>query len=206
MSSNLHALQDKRRFEQLLPFFVTHQLNEDDRLFVHQYITQNPEARKALNFTERLGRIVRETGTHRNPDQALQRLLGNFQQGKRLSLRQRILAKLRALGISPPLAVALLVILGQSIGYSTYKLGLFNKPEAILTAPVKADLSITLKQGSEMAAVTAVLDRFNAQIIHSDLAAQGGKLLVSIVDKTRIQTLIDALMEIGLVESVAVLF
>lgn len=206
MSPDLHALQDKRRFEQLLPFFVTHQLNKDDQLFVQQYITQNPEARKALNFTERLGRIVRDTGAHRNPDQALHRLLGNFQQGKRLSLRQRILAKLRALGISPPLAVALLVILGQSIGYSTYKLGLFNKPEAIIAAPVKADLSITLKQGSEMAAVIAVLDRFNAQIIHSDLAVQGGKLLVSIVDKTRIQTLIDALMEIGLVESVAVLF
>lgn len=206
MSPDLKSPQDKSHFEQLLPFFVTNQLSETDRLFVQQYIAQNPDARKALKFTERLGRIVRETGAHRNPDQALQRLLGNFQQGKRLSLRQRLLAKLRALGISPTLTVALLVLLGQGIGYSAYKLGLFSKTEATLAAPIKADLSVTLKHGSEMAAVIGILDRFGAQIVHSDLAVQGGKLLVTIADKARIQPLIDALIEIGLVESLAVLF
>ena len=206
MSPDLHLQQDKARFEQLLPFYVTHQLAEVDQRFMQQYIAQHPEAHKALKFTERLRRIVRATGAHRNPDQALERLLGNFQQGTRLSLRQRILTKLRALGISPTLAIAMLVLLGQGMGYGAYKLGLFSKTTATLSAPVKGDLSITLKRGSEMAAVTGILDRFGAQIVHSDLAIQGGKLLVTIADKARIQSLIDALMEIGLVESVAVLF
>ncbi len=205
MSPELTTPQDKARFEALLPFYVTRRLQDADMLFVQTYVVQNPEARKALVFTERLGKIIRETGAHRNPDQALQRLLGHIQPGRRLSLRQRILAKLRTFGISTPLAVAFLVILGQGIGYGAYKMGLFSQTETTLTAPAKGDLRITLKRGSEIAAVVAVLDRFGAQIVHSDMATQGAKLIVSIVDKTQIQALIDALLEIGLIESVAVL-
>lgn len=203
MSPEHSVDQDKQRFEQLLPFFITRQLGETDRFFVETYLARHPDAHHALKFTERLGRIVRDTGAGRNADQALQRLLANYQ--PRRSLRQRLLAKLRALGISPPVALALFLLLGQGAGYGIYKLGLSGTSAATVAAPVRADLTITLKRGAEMSAVIGILDRFGASIVHSDLAGDAGKLLISIIDQSRIQALIDALMEVGLIESVAVL-
>lgn len=205
MSEDKMQTSNQVRFEQLLPFYITTTLSDRDRNFVQSYIAANPDAKKAVQFTERLSRIVRNTGANRNTDAALGRLLAVFKPRQRMSLIQRLLAKLRSLGISPPLAIALLVIVGQGIGYAAHKLNWFGTTTESIVSPAKADLSITLKRGAEMGAVATILEKFGARIIHSSAAGDVQKIFITIIDKTRLQPLIDAVMELGIVDSVAVL-
>ncbi len=205
MSDGITPANDQTRFEQLLPFYITHNLSDEDRAFMQAYIDTHPDAKKATHFAERLSRIVRNTGTNRNPEAALKRLLADYQPRHRMSLIQRLKAKLRSLGISPPLAIALLVIVGQGIGYTAHKMNWFSTSKESVVSPAEADLTITLKRGADMGAVATILEKFNASIVHSTAAGDVQKIFVSIIDKARLQPLIDAIMELGIVDSIAVL-
>ena len=205
MSDDMKPTTDQTRFEQLLPFYITHNLSDEDRAFMQAYIATHPDAKKATHFAERLSRIVRNTGTNRNPEAALNRLLADYQPRHRMSLIQRLKAKLRSLGISPPLAIALLVVVGQGIGYTAHKMNWFGTDKESVVSPAEADLSITLKRGAEMGAVVTILEKYGASIVHSTAAGDVQKIFVSIIDKARLQPLIDAIMELGIVDSVAVL-
>ena len=205
MSNDMMQSTDQARFEQLLPFYVTNQLSDEDRSFIQSYMATHPEAKKAVHFAERLSHIVRNTGTNRNPDAALNRLLADYKPRQRMSLIKRLLAKLRSLGISPPLAIALLVIVGQGIGYTAHKMNWFGTAKESIVSPAEADLSITLKRGAEMGAIATILEKFGANVVHSTAAGDVQKIFITIIDKTRLQPLIDAIMELGIVDSVAVL-
>lgn len=205
MSDDIKPTSEQARFEQLLPFYVTNQLSDDDRSFVESYIATNPDAKKAVHFAERLSHIVRNTGANRNPDAALNRLLADFKPRQRMSLIQRLKAKLRSMGISPPLAIALLVIVGQGIGYAAHKMNWFGTDKESVVSPAEADLSITLKRGSEIGALAVILEKFGASIVHSSAAGDVQKIFITIIDKARLQPLIDAIMELGIVDSVAIL-
>lgn len=205
MSDGMTPRNDQARFEQLLPFYITHQLSDEDRSFMQSYIATHPEARKAAHFAERLSRIVRNTGNNRNPEAGLNRLLADYQTRQHTSLIQRLKAKLRSLGISPPLAIALLVIVGQGIGYAAHKMNWFGTDKESVVSPAEADLSITLKRGAEMGAIVTILEKYGASIVHSTAAGDIQKIFISIIDKARLQPLIDAIMELGIVDSVAVL-
>jgi|GEM_PF-5295441 len=205
MSDDMMQTSDQTRFEQLLPFYVTNQLSDDDRSFMQGYIATHSDAKKAVHFAERLSRIVRNTGTNRNPDAALNRLLADYKPRQRMSLIQRLKAKLRSLGISPPLAIALLVIVGQGIGYAAHKMNWFGAAKESVVSPAEADLSITLKRGADMGAIATILEKFGASIVHSTAAGDFQKIFITIIDKARLQPLIDAIMELGIVDSVAVL-
>ncbi len=205
MSDDLMQTNDQARFEQLLPFYISNQLTDADRGFIQAYITTHPDAKKAVHFAERLSRIVRNTGANRNPDASLNRLLENYKPRQRISLIKRIKAKLSSLGISPPLAIALLVIVGQGIGYAAHKMNWFSTTKESAVSPVEADLSITLKRGADIAVIAAILEKYGASIVHSTAAEDAQKIFITIIDKARLQPLIDAIMELGIVDSVAVL-
>ena len=205
MSDDMMQTSDEALFEQLLPFYITNQISDNDRSFMQGYIATHPDAKKAVHFAERLSRIVRNTGTNRNPDAALNRLLADYKPRQRMSLIQCLKAKLRSLGISPPLAIALLVIVGQGIGYAAHKMNWFGSAKESVVSPAKADLSITLKRGADMGAIATILEKFGASIVHSSAAGDVQKIFITIIDKARLQPLIDAIMELGIVDSVAVL-
>ena len=88
MSDDMMQTSDEALFEQLLPFYITNQISDNDRSFMQGYIATHPDAKKAVHFAERLSRIVRNTGTNRNPDAALNRLLADYKPRQRMSLIQ----------------------------------------------------------------------------------------------------------------------
>lgn len=119
MSDGLMISDERARFEQLLPFYVTNRLHPEDKAFVDAYADAHPAAQQAIAFTQKLSQIVSDTGKNRNPEATLSRLLADLQPQKKSVLLKRLLAKLRSLGLSIPLAIALLVILGQGVGYTS---------------------------------------------------------------------------------------
>ena len=205
MSDDMMQVNDQSRFEELLPFYVTNRLSAEDKAFVEAYSAVNQDAKKAIQYTERLRKIIRNTGANRNPDAALTRLLANFQPRKRASLFKRLLEKLKSLGISPPLALALLVIVGQGIGYTAHKMNWFSGSNESILANASPHLSVTVKIGADAGALAVIIEKVGGQIVHSSAGGNIEKIFISIMDKTKIQGLIDALMDAGLIESAAVL-
>ncbi len=205
MPDDMMPSSDQHRFEQLLPFYITNRLSTEDKAFVQQYISSNPEAKKAVQFTEQLSRIVRNTGANRNPDAALTRLLADFEPRKKASLLKRLLAKLKSLGISPPLAIVLLVIVGQGVGYTAHKMNWFPGQQESIVSKATPNLSVDLKRGVDTGAVAVIVEQFGGKIVHSTAINDMQKIFINIMEKTRIQALIDALMEAGLIESAALL-
>ncbi|BBU68674.1 hypothetical protein [Fluviibacter phosphoraccumulans] len=196
---------DQSRFEHFLPFYVTNKLSEEDKAFVNAYAAANSDAKKAIQFTEKLRHIIRNTGAHRNPDVALGRLLADYKTRERMSIIKRLLAKLRSLGISPPLAIALVIIIGQGIGYVAHEIYSNARSQSNLTSPAPSQLSITIKNGTELGTVAVIVEQFGGRIVHSTTTNSLEKLFISIMDKTKIQALIDALMDAGLIETAAIL-
>ncbi len=205
MSDDMMQSSDQRRFEQLLPFYVINKLCAEDKAFVDAYSATNPDAKKAIQFTEQLRHIVRNTGANRNPEAALTRLLADCKPRKRMSLMKRLLAKLRSLGISPPLAIALLVIIGQGIGYAAHKMNWFGSAQESIAARAEAHLSVDIKKGADYGALAVIIEQFGGRIVHSTAANNIEKIFISVMDKTEIQALIDALMDAGLIEAAAIL-
>lgn len=205
MSDDMMQRTDQARFEQLLPFYVTSKLNAEDKAFVESYSANNPEARKAIQFTEQLRHIVRNTGTSRNPNAALNRLLADYKPRQRMSLIKRLLAKLRSLGISPPLAIALLVIVGQGIGYAAHKMNWFGGASESIVSPAEAQLSVNIKKGADYGSLAVIIEKFGGRIVHSSVSVDVEKFFINVIDKTKIQGLIDALMDAGLIDTAAIL-
>lgn len=205
MPAEMPSAQDRERFEELLPFYVTRQLSSEDAALVEAYLADNPAAASALAFTERVRQVVKSIGSDRDPEPALARLLAEISSVRRPGLIKRLHALLGSLGVSRPLVVALMLSAGLAIGYAAYKTQGFGLIKQSQTIVDQAHLSVTLKPGVEYGSAAIVIEQFGARVVHSATVEGAEKLLITIMDQTRIQALIDALMEAGLAEMVVIL-
>lgn len=199
------SAEDWERYEQLLPFYVTRQISQEDAGWVEAFLVANPVAANALEFTKRVRQVVKSIGSDRDPGPALARLLAEISSVRRPGLIKRLHALVRSLGISWPLAVALMLSAGLAIGYAAYKtqgFGLIGQTQTVID---QAHLSVTLKKGVEYGSAAIVIEQFGARIVHSATVDGAEKLLINLLDQTRIQALIDALMEAGLAEMAVIL-
>lgn len=193
------------RFEELLPFYVTGQISDADRSFMNSFISINPSAQSALNFTLELGRIVRSTGILRDPSVTLRNLLAKFD-----ALHQKnsggALSKLRSASIksSTPLIIAIVILGGQAVYYGYDKLIRHQSTET--SAQNTSRVAITLKVGATVGSLAVIAEKFGGRIIHSADVDGITKFFVEIIDKTRLQAFLDALIDSGLAETAAILF
>lgn len=197
---------DSLRFEELLPFYITGTLSGADQSFMQSFISINPSARQAMNFTLELGRIIRSTGMTRNANLTLNRLLANFNASRKTDSKG-VLSKLQAIGrkSSPPLIIAVVILGGQAVNYAVNH---FDNKEVsgAPTAQSNARVAVTLKEGSNAAALAVIAQKFGGKIIHTSTIEGVTKFFVEIGERTQLQAFIDALVGSGFVESAAVLF
>ena len=199
------SVADQNRFEQLLPFYISRALPAEELEFMRGYITAYPDALEAIQFSEQLRRVIRDTASNTSKNVALDRLVADMATPKKAGLFKRFVAKLRAWGISPPLALAFLVIAGQGVGYVIQKTNWFDSPVSAPAPVTVPHLSVTIKDGADVAAIVVVIEKFGGRVVHSAASSDLGKVLISIIDKTKIPALIDSLIDSGLIESAAVL-
>jgi anti-sigma factor RsiW len=79
MSDELNMLEDRRRFEEILPFYVTGKLPDADKAFMGSYIDTHPGLQSEVQFIQKLSCIVRSTGANRNTSATLRLLLDDEQ-------------------------------------------------------------------------------------------------------------------------------
>lgn len=197
---------DRLRFEELLPFYITGTLSGADQSFMQSFISMNPSARQAMNFTIELGRIIRNTGMMRNPNLTLNRLLANFNASRKTDSKG-VLSKLRSAGLksSPPLIIAIVILGGQAVNYAMKQ---FDHQEVTGAATTQgaARVAVTLKAGTDAGALAVIAKEFGGRIVHTSTVENVSKFFVEIADRTQLQAFVDALVGSGFVETAAVLF
>jgi len=196
---------ERKRFDLLLPFYITNTLNDGDQEFMDAYIANNTGTNDAIRFAIRLRQTVHSIGESRSAQQSLDRFLVRFQKTYRTSLIQRIAQIIRSrIGITP-LIIAALTFTAQTAYNAADRIGWLKTSTEPMSKHDKASLSLTLKTGASLAAIASLLEQHGAQISHSKAWAGTEKVFIQVLEKSRTSVIIEELMESGLIEAIAIL-
>lgn len=195
--------EDLMRFELLLPYYITGALSENDRAFVKFHIDSNTQAKCAYLFARRLKDIVQSTGTQRDVEVALSEFLSAFDEANPRSLWQRFRTFVGVRGFLLVMLLASVFAIGFIALYGSGKLSLLDTTLNATTS--SAHLSITIKNSIESSALILIIERVGGRVVHSVTSGELETLFINLTDKTKIQLLIDTLLDTGLVEAAAIL-
>lgn len=111
------AVNDRRRFSELLPLYVNDTLGAEDRAWMAAYIEVNPEAKKELRFVQVLRETTRNTISKVPEQQRLEILLNEWQKARTpTSMLQNALHWLQHMVRvpAPAIAVVTVLVIGQA--------------------------------------------------------------------------------------------
>lgn len=196
---------ERKRFDLLLPFYITNTLNDGDQEFMDAYIANNTSTNDAIRFAIRLRQTVHSIGESMSAQQSLNRFLVRFQKSHRTSLIQRIAQILRSrIGITP-LMIAALTFTAQTAFNAAERIGWLNTSIEPMSTYQRAHFSLTLKEGASLAVIASLLEQHGARISHSKAWAGTEKVFIQVLEKSRTSVIIEELMESGLIEAIAIL-
>lgn len=84
MGFDNQQLSDRKKFEELLPFYLNSTLSHSDREFCQSLLKSDPAFQKSLILCQIIQNIIRSTGHLRNREKTLVRLKKSLQQSKNL--------------------------------------------------------------------------------------------------------------------------
>ena len=163
--------EERRRFEQLLPFYLNGTLDNNDQKFVENYLRLNPEAVQSMSFAKQLQGTLQALAPDSAPDaHRLQHFMGRWRNTKTITSQNKsktriqwlkdFLLSIKGLGLAAVLASAIFFIM-------TMQYGLFD----IDSLDGRPDLELVLTSGvaPDHEVVVAQLKIFNAVILsHSE--------------------------------------
>jgi hypothetical protein len=196
---------ESQRFEELLPFYLTGQLQPEDEQFVTLYLKEHPADQDALQFSRKMKGVVKATGEGRDLEASLQRLLAACQPEPRTGFFERLRAWLGEMGLNPALAVALVVIVLQSTVGALYLYSNRVEHNGITVAELKAQkphARLLIASDVDAEPLLNVLHRFEARIIDSVHPAAGSKtyeVMIIIEQKMHLDPLVKDLSSKGLI-------
>lgn len=196
---------ERQKFELLVPFYITHNLSDQDSQFVRNYVAAHPDCGKSFDFTERLFAAVKSIGSSRDSRAVLDKLLQRYETTQRKSFLTRLLDKFHGLGLSNGVVIAMLVILAQGVGFIAH-LGSDRAESAKVIEPVITHNAVlTIKSGADAGALIILIHKFGGRIVNSSVVDGARQIFIALEDKARIQTLIDLLWGAELIEAAALL-
>lgn len=204
---------DKRRMDELMPWYVTGQLDEPDRAWLERLLRQHPSARADLEWHRALQGTIRERVDSLPQDVGLQRLMTRVRAEKAPaagSWLTRLREAWAGLAARPAfVTAAAAVILAQAVVIGTllvrddagldYGATRSVAPQLALMEPV---LQVTFKAETTERNMRLLLVRVAGRVI--DGPGQLGDYIVA-VPTDRIEPAKRELEESGLVEQVSVL-
>lgn len=205
MSEQKQMMSESQRFEELLPFYLNGQLEPEDEQFVTGYLEKHPSAQNTLQFSRKMRGVVKATGSGRDPEASLQRLLVAFQPEAQPGFFQRLKDWLGQMGVSPALAVALVVIMLQTVAGGLYILSGRSGQDGVTVAALKAQkphARLLIASDVDAEPLLDVLHRFEARIINSVHPAAGSKtyeVMIIIEEKMHLEPMVKDLSSKGLI-------
>lgn len=205
MSEHSQEDIDREKFESLLPFYFTQNLNETDQLFMSRYIASHPQAIQSLDFIERLTLSLKSIGSDRDSAAALDRLLRGYATVKYKSIWRRAVDKIRSLGISNAVLIALLVIAAQGVGFIVHLSHDKTASAQMIEPVISHNALLTIKSGADAGALIVLIDKFGGRIVNSTVLNGARQIVISVENKLGIQTLIEFLWGADLIEAAVLL-
>jgi hypothetical protein len=199
-----HGPAEDQQFEALLPFFVTGALTPAEALLVNNYLQAHPGAQKSVDWVTVLQRVVKTTGMQRDPAIGLHRLLAALPPTASYTWPKRLWLKVRRIKPGFPLILGLTLLGGQGAYYLAKNTGLISTT-TFQPAPVEAQVIVTLHQDADMVAVAAVVERLGGKVVASPAGSEAGKMVIKVLNRSKIPAMMDGLMESGLVAEAALL-
>ncbi len=205
MSERMQEDADREKFESLLPFYFTQNLNEADHRFVSHYLASHPQAVQSLDFIQRMSFALKSIGSDRNSVAALDKVLLSYASIKSKSVWRRCLNKLRELGISNAVVIAILVIVAQGVGFIVHLSTDKAHTAKTIDSAVSNNALLTIKSGADAGALIVLIDKFGGRIVNSTVLNGARQIIVSVENKLGIQTLIEFLWGADLIEAAVLL-
>jgi hypothetical protein len=111
------AVNDRRRFSELLPLYVNDTLSAEDHAWMSAYMDANPETKNELRFVQVLRETTRSTASKIPEHQRVERLLSEWQKDRpSTSMLQNALHWLQHIVRvpAPAIAVVTVLVIGQT--------------------------------------------------------------------------------------------
>jgi len=209
MASAMSDRDDKRRFDELVPFYVNGALRPEERAWVEAYLAREPGARAELAWHEALGQALEDRYARVPADVGLAALdarLGSERRGAGRGSRQSWLERLLPGGaLYPAFAGAAALVLVQAIAIGV----LVTRSEApeyadarsISETPRRTYLQVNFKPEAAERDIRLALIRAGGRIVHGP--GQLGDYYVAVAGDRR-EAARRELEASGVVETVAV--
>lgn len=196
---------DRERFEHLLPFFITGQLNVADRAFMEGYVATHEGATAAIQFAEQLRTAVKRIGQDRDSEQTLIQITEKLGAAGRFGFAKRFFKQLLSWWVGFLIVFAILALVTKGVYYAAERIGWLKVSVESAAQYKDAHGGFTLRAGANVAAVAIIVEQYGGKVVYSSKMLGVEKVFINVVEKTRLPALIDALMDAGVIEAAAIL-
>lgn len=194
---------ERRRFEELLPFYVNGTLSFDDKQFMQEYLNKFPELQAQVDFSESMRSAIKDDSTQPVSNAAWGKLLKKYQEfHKKPTLTERFRTICINWGLSPAFAVVLGLFVAQSA--AVLELGLFSTSSAYrgLTtqAEVAPHLKVTINPKTDYAQLVDLLRKNGCRVVAGP--SETGELWIHLEEPKKLNVIKVDLLNSGLVDEV----
>ena len=195
---------ERKRFEELLPFYLTGVLAEDEQRFVVDYLARHPETGETMHFAESMRRVVRTTTPPTGGEMAWQRFQAR-REDQRPAGWQRLRAWLADMGLSPALAAALAVIVIQATIAAVHLASDHRNARTVDVAAIRSlqpHARLVVPSDVDAEPLLATIQAHDAQVVRStqtDPRTGFYEVYIVIEDPSRLDQLRRALSEKNLI-------
>lgn len=195
--------QERKNFEELLPFFVNQTLGAEDLKFMEDYLLRFPALQAQVIFTQYLRDAIKEDVTNHTVDSNWDKLLTGFQEYyKSPNLIERLRKTCKHWGLSPAFGVVLALLVAQST--ILLQLGIFSSSTAYrglsTQAAVTSHLKIIVNPQTDYAQLVELLRKNGCRVVAGP--SENGELWLNLEEPEKLTVIKSDFLNSGLVDDV----
>lgn len=195
--------QERKNFEELLPFFVNQTLGADDLKFMENYLLRFPALQAQVTFTQHLRDAIKDDVTNQAVDTNWDKLLTGFQEYyKRPNLIERLRNICKHWGLSPAFGVVLALLVAQST--ILLQVGVFSSSAAYrglsTQAAITSHLKIIVNPQTDYAQLVELLRKNGCRVVSGP--SENGELWLNLEEPEKLTIIKSDLLNSGLVDDV----
>jgi len=195
--------QERKNFEELLPFFVNQTLGAEDLKFMEDYLLRFPALQAQVIFTQYLRDAIKDDVTNHTVDSNWDKLLTGFQEYyKSPNLIERLRKTCKHWGLSPAFGVVLALLVAQST--ILLQLGIFSSSTAYrglsTQAAVTSHLKIIVNPQTDYAQLVELLRKNGCRVVAGP--SENGELWLNLEEPEKLTVIKSDFLNSGLVDDV----
>lgn len=197
---------NRRKFEELLPFYVNQTLALADIKFIEEYVKQNPDLQAQVKFMEVLSSAVKDEKTPYPSSEGWSKLLARFHAyHAKPNISSRLKDLFNQWGFSPAFGIVLGLLVAQST--LMLQLGVFTSGAAYRGLTTQSEftphLKITINPSTDYAQLVDLLRKNGCRVVSGP--SETGELWIHVEEPEKLNIIKLDLINSGLVDEALLL-